>query len=151
MQRRLHPRSRRLRIRDVYGTVCKIGEAGLVVISLAATVVLVAGACIGWPAAARACVPLARYRAHRRFENQTGDPRFDDALLTAFTVSIGQSRYMNVFPRSRVQSVLKRMGRSGTERATVPLAREICTRENVRGLIASTITRTGQEFELTTN
>jgi hypothetical protein len=26
------------------------------------------------------------------FENQTGDPRFDDALLTAFTVSIGQSR-----------------------------------------------------------
>jgi DNA-binding winged helix-turn-helix (wHTH) protein/tetratricopeptide (TPR) repeat protein len=83
------------------------------------------------------------------FENQTGDPRFDDALLTAFTVSIGQSRFVNVFPRSRLESVLKRMGRSGSERATVPLAREICTRENVRGLIASTITRTGQQFELT--
>jgi tetratricopeptide (TPR) repeat protein len=84
------------------------------------------------------------------FENQTGDPRFDDALLTAFTVSVGQSRFVNVFPRSRLESVLKRMGRSGTERATVPLAREICTRENVRGLIANTITRTGQAFELTT-
>jgi DNA-binding winged helix-turn-helix (wHTH) protein/tetratricopeptide (TPR) repeat protein len=83
------------------------------------------------------------------FENQTGDPRFDDALLTAFTVSIGQSRFVNVFPRSRLESVLKRMGRSGSERATVPLAREICTRENVRGLIASTVTRTGQQFELT--
>jgi tetratricopeptide (TPR) repeat protein len=80
----------------------------------------------------------------------TAAPRFDDALLTAFTVSIGQSRYVNVFPRTRVESVLKRMGRSGTERATVPLGREICTRENVRGLIANTITRTGQEFELTT-
>ena len=84
------------------------------------------------------------------FENQTGDPRFDDALLTAFTVSIGQSRYVNVFPRSRLESVLRRMGRSGTERATVPLSREICMRENVRGLIASTITRTGQEFVLDT-
>ena len=84
------------------------------------------------------------------FENRTGDPRFDDALLTAFTVSIGQSRYVNIFPRSRLESALKRMGRSGTERVTVPLGREICTRENVRGLIANTITRTGQEFELTT-
>jgi len=83
------------------------------------------------------------------FENQTGDPRFDDALLTAFTVSIGQSRFVNVFPRSRVESVLKRMGRTGSERTTVPLGREICTRENIRGLIANTITRAGQQFELT--
>jgi|HubBroStandDraft_1064217.scaffolds.fasta_scaffold21604_1 DNA-binding winged helix-turn-helix (wHTH) protein/tetratricopeptide (TPR) repeat protein len=84
------------------------------------------------------------------FENQTGDPRFDNALLTAFTVSIGQSRYVNVFPRSRLESVLKRMGKSGTERTTIPLGREICAREHIRGLIANTITRTGQEFELTT-
>ncbi|MGA7569060.1 MAG: winged helix-turn-helix domain-containing protein [Terriglobales bacterium] len=83
------------------------------------------------------------------FDNQTGDPRFDDALLAAFTVSVQQSRYVNLFPRSRVPSVLKRMGKSGTERTTIPLAREICKRENVRGLLASTITRTGQEFELT--
>ena len=83
------------------------------------------------------------------FENQTGDPRFDDALLTAFTVSVGQSRFVNVFPRSRLESVLKRMGRSGSERTIVPVGREICTRENIRGLIANTITRTGQEFELT--
>ncbi|MGB6385718.1 MAG: winged helix-turn-helix domain-containing protein [Terriglobales bacterium] len=84
------------------------------------------------------------------FENRTGDSRFDDALLTAFTVSVGQSRFVNLFPRSRLESVLKRMGKSGNERATVSLGREICVRENIRGLIASTITRTGQQFELTT-
>jgi len=38
----------------------------------------------------------------------------------------------------------------GTERTTVPLAREICVRENIRGLIANSITRSGQQFELTT-
>jgi eukaryotic-like serine/threonine-protein kinase len=84
------------------------------------------------------------------FDNQTGDPRFDDALMTAFTVSIEQSRHVNVFPRGRVASVLKRMGKSGAERTTISLAREICSRENVRALIANSITRTGQEFELTT-
>jgi tetratricopeptide (TPR) repeat protein len=35
------------------------------------------------------------------------------------------------------------------ERITSALAREICQRENVRGLIAASITRTGQEYALT--
>jgi len=83
------------------------------------------------------------------FENQTGDPRFDSALATAFTVSIEQSRYANVFPRMELDAVLKRMGRPQNERVTPTLGREICQRENVRALIASSITRTGQEYALT--
>jgi tetratricopeptide (TPR) repeat protein len=42
------------------------------------------------------------------FENQTGDPRFDEALRTAFIVSLAQSRHANVFPRVRVGTVLQR-------------------------------------------
>jgi eukaryotic-like serine/threonine-protein kinase len=83
------------------------------------------------------------------FENQTGDPRFDNALGTAFGVSIAQSRYANVFPRMQLDAVLKRMGRPQTERITPSLGREICQRESIRGLIASSITRTGQEYSLT--
>lgn len=83
------------------------------------------------------------------FENQTGDPRFDTALGTAFHVSLEQSRYANVFPRMQVESVLKRMGKPPNERITPSLAREICQREGVRGLIVSSITRTGQEYVLT--
>jgi hypothetical protein len=83
------------------------------------------------------------------FENQTGDPRFDSARATAFTVSIEQSRYANVFPRMELDAVLKRMGRPQNERVTPTLGREICQRENVRALIASSITRTGQEYALT--
>jgi eukaryotic-like serine/threonine-protein kinase len=83
------------------------------------------------------------------FENQTGDPRFDNALGTAFGVSIAQSRYANVFPRLQLDAVLKRMGRLQTERITPSLGREICQRESIRGLIISSITRTGQEYSLT--
>jgi len=83
------------------------------------------------------------------FENQTGDPRFDTALGTAFDVSMEQSRYANIFPRMQLEAVLKRMGRPQTERITPSLGREICQRESVRGLILSSITRTGQEYALT--
>jgi DNA-binding winged helix-turn-helix (wHTH) protein/tetratricopeptide (TPR) repeat protein len=82
------------------------------------------------------------------FENQTGDPRFDEALRTAFTVSLEQSRHANVFPRVRFAAVLKLMGRSGTEAVTPAIGREICQRENIRGLITGSITRTGQQYAL---
>ncbi len=82
------------------------------------------------------------------FENQTGDPRFDEALRTAFTVSLEQSRRANVFPHVRVGSVLQLMGKSRTERVTPEVGREICQRENIRGLVTGSITRTGQEFAL---
>jgi DNA-binding winged helix-turn-helix (wHTH) protein/tetratricopeptide (TPR) repeat protein len=82
------------------------------------------------------------------FENQTGDPRFDEALRTAFIVSLAQYRHANVFPRVRVGTVLQMMGKSQTERITPAVGREICQRENIRGLITGSITRTGQEYAL---
>ncbi len=82
------------------------------------------------------------------FENQTGDPRFDQALETAFIVSMEQSRHANVFPRSRLASVLAFMSKPADARITPALGREICQRENIRGLIVSSITRTGEEYAL---
>ncbi|MFZ0336036.1 MAG: tetratricopeptide repeat protein [Candidatus Acidiferrales bacterium] len=83
------------------------------------------------------------------FENETGDPRFDQALQTAFAVSLEQSRNANVFSRLRMPEVLRRMGRPANDRITPILGREICQRENIRGLIACSITRSGQEYALT--
>jgi eukaryotic-like serine/threonine-protein kinase len=83
------------------------------------------------------------------FENQTGDPRFDNALGRAFEVSISQSKYANIYPRLQLDAVLKRMGRPQSDRISPALGREICQREGVRGLIAGSITRTGQEYALT--
>jgi DNA-binding winged helix-turn-helix (wHTH) protein/tetratricopeptide (TPR) repeat protein len=82
------------------------------------------------------------------FDNQTGDPRFDNALGMAFVVSIEQSRYANVFPHTRLDSVLPLMGRPPGQRITASLGREICQRENIRGLLTPSITRTGQEYAI---
>lgn len=81
-------------------------------------------------------------------ENQTGDPRFDQALDTAFTVSLAESQHATIFPRARLASVLALMGRAPTEKITPALGREICQRENIRGLISLSITRTGEEYAL---
>jgi eukaryotic-like serine/threonine-protein kinase len=83
------------------------------------------------------------------FDNQTGEPRLDQALRAAFIVSIEQSRHVNVFPRARVESVLQMMGKSATERVTSSLGLEVCQREGVRGLIVAGITRTGNDYVLT--
>jgi eukaryotic-like serine/threonine-protein kinase len=83
------------------------------------------------------------------FDNHTGDPRFDDALLTAFTVSLEQSRYANVVPRSRTTSALGRMGKPANQRITQEIGRELCQREDIRGLVVVDITRTGQQYALT--
>jgi DNA-binding winged helix-turn-helix (wHTH) protein/tetratricopeptide (TPR) repeat protein len=137
-----------LEIRQARGT--KSAARTSLWISLAAAVVIFAGAAYwlthGHPAfsfRSRDSVLIAD------FENQTGDPRFDNALGTAFVVSIEQSRYANVFPRTRLDSVLTRMEKPRGERITPSLGREICQRENIRGLIASSITRTGEEYALT--
>ena len=45
------------------------------------------------------------------FTNETGDSRLGLGLLAAFTVSVEQSRRAEVYPRSRVASVLRRMGK----------------------------------------
>ena len=67
------------------------------------------------------------------FENQTGDPRFDQALETAFTVSLEQSRHANVFPRSRVGPVLVRMGKPPDARITPALGREFASEKAYAG------------------
>jgi len=117
---------------------------------LAAAILVTASGAVAWLSFSR---PVYSFNSRDSvliadFENQTGDPRFDQALETAFTVSMEQSRHANVFPRSRLGSVLALMGKPPDARITPAVGREICQRENVRGLIVSSITRTGEEYAL---
>jgi serine/threonine protein kinase/tetratricopeptide (TPR) repeat protein len=83
------------------------------------------------------------------FDNQTGDPLFDRSLLTALTVSLEQSPHANVVPRARIADSLHRMGKTGDERITEDLARDISQREAIRAILSCSIARVGQHYALT--
>lgn len=82
------------------------------------------------------------------FENQTGEPIFDKSLATAFNVSLEQSKHANVFPRSRTLAALRRMGKENAGRIDEELGREICLRENLRGLVTCGIAKVGERYAL---
>jgi len=83
------------------------------------------------------------------FENQTNDPLFDRSLLTALTVSLEQSPHANVVPRARVADSLHRMGKSGEEKITEEVARDISQREAIRAILSCSIAKVGQQYALT--
>ena len=119
-------------------------------LGLSVATVLGALAVILWIAGTRPALSFAPrdWALVTDFDNQTGDPLFDKALFTAFTVSLEQSTHANVFPRSRLNAALRRMGKPGAARIDEALGREICLRENIRGLVSCTITRIGQQYAL---
>jgi eukaryotic-like serine/threonine-protein kinase len=82
------------------------------------------------------------------FDNQTGEPVFDTALETALTVSLQQSAYVNVYPRSQVKDTLKRMRREDAARLDEPLGREVALREGIKGIVAGSISRIGDTYLL---
>ena len=83
------------------------------------------------------------------FENQTGDPLFDHSLLTALTVSLEQSPHANVVPRPRIVDSLHRMGKTGDEKITEEVARDISQREAIRAVLSCSIAKVGQQYALT--
>jgi len=82
------------------------------------------------------------------FENLTGDEVFDRSLNTALTVSIQQSSYVNVFPRSRVKETLQRMGRKTAEKLDEELGKEVALREGIRALVVCSISGIGDVYSL---
>jgi serine/threonine protein kinase/Tfp pilus assembly protein PilF len=82
------------------------------------------------------------------FENLTGDGVFDRSLNTALTVSIQQSRYVNVYPRSRVRETLQRMQQEKADTIDQALGREVALREGIKALVVPTISRIGSAYSL---
>ena len=82
-------------------------------------------------------------------ENQTGEDLFNESLDTALTVGIEQSKYVNVFPRSRMPEALRRMGRDGKQKIDQKTGIEIALREGLKGLLVCSIARVGDMYSLT--
>ncbi len=82
------------------------------------------------------------------FENQTGDAVFDKSLSNAFSTSLGQSAFANVYSRMQMLGALKRMQRPTTDKVDEALAQEIALREGLRVAILPSITGVGENYRL---
>ena len=82
-------------------------------------------------------------------ENLTEQEFFDKTLREGLTIALQQSRYLNVFPQARIFETLFRMKRKDVAHVDEVLGREICQRENVQVLLASSIRNSGGRFQIT--
>jgi DNA-binding winged helix-turn-helix (wHTH) protein/tetratricopeptide (TPR) repeat protein len=85
------------------------------------------------------------------FDNKTGDPVFDDTLKQALAIQLEQSPFLNLVPDERVREVLGFMGRSPDTRLTAGLALEMCQREAIKALLASSIASLGRQYVISLN
>ena len=69
-------------------------------------------------------------------------------LREGLTIALQQSRYVNVYPRSRIYEVLERMKRKNVVRIDEALGREICERENVNVLLVGSVIQIGHTFQI---
>jgi serine/threonine protein kinase/Flp pilus assembly protein TadD len=83
------------------------------------------------------------------FVNTTGDAVFDGTLKQALAVQLEQSPYLNLLPDSKIRAALRFMGRSPDERLTRDVAREICLRDNVKAMLAGSISSLGSHYVIT--
>lgn len=84
------------------------------------------------------------------FENSGGDDAIPDkGVREGLMVALQQSRYVNLFPRTRAFETLQRMKKADVQRIDEVLGREICERENLQVLLAGSIERVGPTFQIT--
>ena len=123
--------------------------------ALALAVVLVASNVAGWRDRLLGRPLAARVFANQNWiliadpENLTEEQFFDKTLREGLTIALQQSRYLNVFPQARLFDTLSRMKRTDVTHVDEALGREICQRENVQVLLASSIRGSGGRFQIT--
>jgi len=80
------------------------------------------------------------------FTNATGEPAFDGTLKQALAVQLEQSPFLNIFPEQRVLETLRYMGRPPNERLTGEIAREVCERQSIKGMLTGSIASLGNRY-----
>jgi tetratricopeptide (TPR) repeat protein len=83
------------------------------------------------------------------FENLTENPVFDKSLYTALTLTTNQSRYINVFPKSRMVETLARMKMKDQAYIDEKTGREIAMREGFNIYIVPGISKVGNRYVIT--
>jgi tetratricopeptide (TPR) repeat protein len=83
------------------------------------------------------------------FENLTEDPVFDRSLYTAFSLTLNQSRHINVFSRPRMIETLTRMKVKDPGFTDERTGRELALREGINVYIVPSIAQIGKNYVIT--
>jgi serine/threonine protein kinase/Tfp pilus assembly protein PilF len=82
------------------------------------------------------------------FENNTGDPVFDDALRLGLSVALQQSPFLNLISDRQVQQQLTLMGQAKDARLTLDMAQQICVRTASAMVLEGSIGSLGSQYVL---
>lgn len=80
------------------------------------------------------------------FANSTGEPVFDDTLKQALRIQLEQSPFLNLVADQKVNATLKLMGRTGGERLTSDVARDLCQRIGSKAMLTGSIAQLGTQY-----
>jgi AraC-like DNA-binding protein len=82
------------------------------------------------------------------FENLTGDTILNKSLNRALEISLQQSAYVNVYPRSRINEVLERMEMDKSTGVNEEIGIEIAKREGIKLIVVCSISEIGGLYTL---
>ncbi len=80
------------------------------------------------------------------FDNNTGDPVFDDTLKQGLSVQLEQSPFLDLVSAGRVNETLKLMGRPVGNRLTPEVAHEVCQRTGSKAMLTGSIVGLGSQY-----
>ena len=83
------------------------------------------------------------------FENQTGDPQYDNlkkVIPNLLITSLEQSKYLQVVTWERLRDLAKQAGKQGVEDIDADLGFELCRREKIDALVIGSFTKLGDRF-----
>jgi Tfp pilus assembly protein PilF len=85
-----------------------------------------------------------------RFDNRTGEEAFDDVVEHALAREIGDSRFVNVVGRERINDALTLMRRPTDTPVDLAVGREICLRDGgIRALVGGRVDKLGPDYVFT--
>ena len=83
------------------------------------------------------------------FDNTTSDPVFDETLVTALKVHLGQSPFLDIISDQRIRETLESMNRRAGDRLEHEVAREVCQRLSVKAMLEGSIAALGSHYVVT--
>lgn len=83
------------------------------------------------------------------FENQTGDPQYDNlrkVIPNLLITSLEQSKYLQVATWERLRDLARQAGRENVEIIDADLGFELCRREKIDAIVIGSFTKLGDRF-----